>query len=512
MVVSVDSLYDHKVVMASVGVVQGDVVLPTDLKNQRTVTESTYSSTGTVIIEEIPYSGSARAILDDSDDDLSIGPKGGISSLNGGHFPSSEENSFRELNESIERDHMSRDNGSTSPAGSGLLSFDELKEEYDDFDEKSEHWQNKHHHHHIDDILYMHVTESEASDILLRGIDIAERWADDGLLALYKGQYMMRNKLFENASEKFEESLGYYRERTPDYCLEHGTLDLTPHICALLIESYYMQGILHRSISVAKEWIEKYPTSPSPRCALAWILREMEQWGDSIATCSGGINKLPETEMIMTLYDIRGKNYFTLGEYEKAAKDFEKVKNMSAKGLTRFTPDKPEFINIGDANPRHAAPKIIPRARPDLTLRATKVNQRVMELYSMHLAENRASTPQPSPQTYEELLNAQLSTSSNRATPTSSMANSRNSAAVFFQSLYKTAKAELRAQDLEGIKNCNKRRVYAVNEKAGRNCAKCHSNYDSQGVEAKDTAYTPTKLKGHGSPKRLLTHRLGEYL
>lgn len=490
--------------MDPIGVHERNIVLPTDLKNQRTVTESTYSSTGTVIIEEIAFStGSGSAVLDDSDDDLSVGPKGGIASIRSG-----EEDAFRQLNESIEMDHMRRDAGTIS---SGMLDINELKEEYDEFDERTEHWQNENRHHHIDDILYMDVTETEASDILLRGINIAERWADDGLLALYKGQYMMRSRFFDNAGEKFEESLGQYRERTPEYCLEHGTLDLTPHICALLIESYYMQGVLHRSISVAREWIKKYPTSPSPRCALAWILREMEQWGDSIAACTGGIDKLPETEMVMTLYDIRGKNFFTLGEYEKAARDFEKVKSMSQKGLTRFTPDKPEFFSIGNSNPQLAAPKILPKSRPDLALRATKENQRVMELYSVHLAENRATTPQPSPQNYEELLNAQLNISSNRATPAS---NSRTSAGAFFRSLYKTAKEELRLQDLEGLKpkNIHKRRTYAVNEKAGRDCAKCHADYDFGGAESKGETFSPAKSKSSSSPPKRLLTRPGEYL
>ena len=356
----------------------------------------------------------------------------------------------------------------------------------------------------------MHVTESEASDILLRGIDIAESWGDDGLLALYKGQYMMRTGQFENAAVKFEESLGHYRERTLEYCLENGVLDLAPHVCALLIESYYMQGVLHRSISVAREWIDKYPTSPSPRCALAWILREMEQWGDSIATCSVGIEKLPETEMIMTLYDIRGKNYFTIGDYEKAAHDFEKVKSMSEKNLTRFAPEKAEFFSIGSANPQQAPPKAIPKARPDLLLRVTKENRRVMELYSMHLADNRATTPQPSPQTYEDLLKAQLNSQTLRS---ASGGKGSNSASVFFQSLYKTARREMRDADALSLNDCNKRRIYAVNKSVGRHCAKCHDGYDFDAqADLKGGLFSPTKSGSPNATKRLLTNHLGQYL
>jgi tetratricopeptide (TPR) repeat protein len=496
------------------------IVLPTDLKAQKTITEETFSSTGTLPT----LIGSARlTTVDDSDDDHSLGHRETCEATTTQLPIVSEQESFNELNEDIEQRHGKSDVGGSRRTNS-FSTLDDLGSEYDKFEDKSEHWQNGHHHHHIDDILYMDVTENEAAEILLKGIDIAEKWADRGLVALYKGQYMMRNENYEEASTKFEESLGYYAERTPEVCEETGVLDLTPHLCSLLIECYHNQDVLHRSISVAKEWISRYPTNPSPRCAMAWILREMGQWTDSISICTWGIEKLPETEMIMTLYDIRGKNYYTIGEYEKAVRDFEKVKSMSSKNLARFIPDKPDFINVNDFNPRKYPQKVMSKGRPDLTMRNQEVNRRVLELYSIQLAENRPNTPKPSPQTYEDLMVAQLGSS--RPSSSSSSSNMSKTSAAFFSSLFKTARDEMREKEKKETMKTKPRRVYPVQEGVGRHCSKCHlgveffsslsevdgADFGAGAGESKTApatmmgakAKSPTRAGMPSSPKRLL--------
>ena len=249
--------------------------------------------------------------------------------------------------------------------------------------------------------------------------------------------------------------------------------------------------MLPRAMNVAREWIARYPTNPSPRAALAFIQREQQQWTDSIQTCSAAIEKLPETEATMTLLDIRANNYYTLGDYEQAAKDFEKVKSLSAKGLARFAVDKPQFLTINECNPRYKPAPEVPRGRPDILKRQKEESRRVMELYSLFLAEN----PQMQPQTAEE-LEASKGVLSRAQTPARVGPNSSG----MFMSLMHTVRANMQEEARKTRKVLE--RNYEVREEIGRFCAMCHKDHSFTGDEGVRKPQPNIKK----SPKRLM-HR-----
>jgi|MDTB01.3.fsa_nt_gb tetratricopeptide (TPR) repeat protein len=372
-----------------------------------------------------------------------------------------------------------------------------LTNEYKNFEEHSDHWKHQHvyDHHHIDEILTAHITEEHAGRVLLHGIDIAEKWGNMGLLALYKGQYMLRDKLYDQAASKFEEALEYYRDRLPSRCEQSGEMDLTPHLHSLLIECYHEQNMLPRAMSVAREWIGRYPMNPSPHAALAFIQREQQQWTDSIQTCSAAIDKLPETEQTMTLIDIRGNNYYTLGNYEQAASDFSRVKALSQKSLARFAVDKPKFLAINDYNPRLVAPIQVPRGRPDILKRQKEEGRRIMELYSLYLSEN----PAVQPQTSEELM-ATKGILSRAQTPSRMESTSTG----FFKSLLHTARVQMREEARR--KNKVETQNYEIHDDVGRFCAMCHGNASSMDKKRGSGPSKTRKAHPHPplSPKRLM--------
>ena len=435
---------------------------------------------------------SRSAVVDDSDDDVSVN-----SVSKRVEAASSIEETFSEevIESSEDGDHAKH-----------RQRVNALEHEYNDFEEHSDHWQQQHVYdlHHIDEILTAHITEEHAGKVLLHGIDIAEKWGDMGLLALYKGQYMLRDKLYEQAAKKFEEALEYYRDRLPSKCEETGEMDLTPHLFSLLIECYHEQSMLPRAQSVAREWIARYPTNPSPRAALAFIQREQSQWTDSIQTCTAAINKLPETEQTMTLIDIRGNNYYTLGDYEQAAGDFGRVKALSQKSLARFAVEKPNFFTINECNPRLAALREVPKGRPDILKRQKEEGRRVMELYSLYLSQH----PSIQPQTAEELA-ATKGVLSRAQTPS----RMKPTSAGFFKTLLTTARKEIQKE--ARLENKLKTRNYEVHEEIGRFCSMCHR--DASSTEEKRGSSPSQTRRAQAqppvSPKRLMHGRtLGQFL
>lgn len=243
-------------------------------------------------------------------------------------------------------------------------------------------------------------------DMLLRGIDIAQRQNDEGLVHLYRGQIMCNANHYSDAIVQLETALEHYRHlnlfavgddsvsrssgassqssRAAKRAAERGEkhvggssgeeeenkdrLDFCPHIYSILVEAYYNIEQFHRATSVAREWLQKYPKNISPYCSLAWVQMKQLQYMDCINTCTSAIKLLPETEGMMTLYSIRGQCKATLEQYEEAVADFKYVKEMESKNLARFAPEKAVFFKVDKAS-RPPFARLAPKSRPDITLR-----------------------------------------------------------------------------------------------------------------------------------------------
>jgi len=275
-----------------------------------------------------------------------------------------------------------------------------------------------------------HEEHHEMDDMLLRGIATAQKQNDRGLVSLYRGQIMCNAGAYEDAAVQLEKALEYYRhlnlssvgdemsnnsskgsasggqgqgqrqgqgqgqsrqaQRSAAFRRERGVeleeekdaeeedkdrLDFCPHIYSILVEAYYNIEQLHRATSVAREWVQKYPKNVSPYCSLAWVQMKQLQYDDCIKTCTNAINKLPETEGMMTLYSIRGKCKELLEQYEEAVEDFKYIKELASKNLARFAPEKAVFFKV-DKAPRPVPQGLAPKSRPDITLRR-KYGQRL---------------------------------------------------------------------------------------------------------------------------------------
>lgn len=145
------------------------------------------------------------------------------------------------------------------------------------------------------------------------------------------------------ATDYLEQSLAFYREGDCE-------LDISIYIYTLLMDTYHKREMHHRCLSVAREWVSRYPRSVTGHAALCAVLFEQEQYDDCLAACTEAI-KLPESEMHMHYYCIRGKCHKQKQQFEMSCKDFEKVKALAGqKDLVRFSEVKEPFLTTDKAN------------------------------------------------------------------------------------------------------------------------------------------------------------------
>ena len=179
---------------------------------------------------------------------------------------------------------------------------------------------------------------SEADALLVEGILEAEAEGMDCLVQLLRGQKKLLDGNYEGAAEYFETCLSGYLEGDCEF-------DISIYVYTLLLDAYHGMGHHGRCISVAKEWIERFPASVTSHSALAQVLYEQGQYDDCIEACTAAVAAVDECEGIMPIYAIRGKARRKKGLYEQSVKDFQQVKALSQKeGLVRFTEDKPPFL------------------------------------------------------------------------------------------------------------------------------------------------------------------------
>ena len=362
--------------------------------------------------------------------------------------------------------------------------------------------------------------DHRARDLLLKGIGVAQRQNDQGLVLLYRGQTMMLEQRHSDAIVQLESALEHYRHlnlarcgdedsvhinnngsangsssvgsgsgtvtatkitsrMTPDEkaeiaaedaraAEERDRLDFCPHIYSMLVECYYNSHHYHRANSVAREWTKKYPKNVSPYQSLAWCQAEQNQTSDAISTCTDCIKKLPETEGMMTIYSIRGKCYLKMERFGEAVSDFKYVKEMSQKNLSRFAPVKIAFMSVDKAS-RPPNPLFVPKSRPDITQRNNRLRNAGMN--------NCMLSPAPfGPGT--------SSNDSNSANANGGSGLHSNSAAYETQRQTQTMSGTLYSElggspfkkgkqvHLESVRN------YDVNTAIGRICSKCQPRKD----------------------------------
>jgi len=180
--------------------------------------------------------------------------------------------------------------------------------------------------------------ESEADAILVEGILEAEDQGLDCLVQLLRGQKQLLDGKYTEAAEHLENALSAYIRGECD-------LDISIFVYTLLVDAYHGMGNYPRSISVAREWQQRYPNSVTSHSALAHILFEQGQFDDCIVACTSAVKSVQECEGLMVVYHTRGMAYRKKGLYEKSLQDFGKVKEMSQKkGLVRFREEKQPFL------------------------------------------------------------------------------------------------------------------------------------------------------------------------
>ena len=179
--------------------------------------------------------------------------------------------------------------------------------------------------------------ESEADAILVEGILDAEDQGLDCLVQLLRGQKQLLDGKYIEAAEHLESALSAYIRGECD-------LDISIFVYTLLVDAYHGMGNYPRSISVAREWQQRYPNSVTSHSTLAHILYEQGQFDDCIAACSCAVESVQECEGLMVVYHTRGMAYRKKGLYEKSLQDFSKVKELSQKKLVRFREEKNPFL------------------------------------------------------------------------------------------------------------------------------------------------------------------------
>ena len=500
------------------------IVLASTLKDLPTLTSDL-----TTLTTEFHAAG-----FNDSDDEMSVGSKS-VGSHSQSLVDSKKDRFMHGI--SSEHEHIVRAQASVEDhfneiahtfqhddaEGKGL---DALEDEYNmEFDDSSDHvpFSDFSHHHHLDDMIDMHITDVEADAVLIQGINIAERWGDEGLYRLFRGQKSLRDGNYEFAVEQLELALAPFRERDLSTTEEMGVLDLQPHISSLLIDAYtsYDPPFYTRAISVAKEWIKKYPKNVSPYSSIVYNLYDMGQYSDCINMCTEAIENLPETEMLMTVFQIRGHAKYACGKYEEAVEDYKYVKVMASKNLARFAPPKPVFFMIDRKHQDHR-PLVIPKARPDKAMTFKASVKRRMEAFSVLLAYqmqrntlktgNQTSDNNNNNNNNDNINNYNIINNSNNEAdvkPVESVVTIEEDVAKRALQFLQESKRNIHGKVLVDVKAQPKPKIdistiryYESDEKnsKGRNCEVC----SPQHIDAKGRPVSPTS-------SRLLqaTHKLG---
>lgn len=181
-------------------------------------------------------------------------------------------------------------------------------------------------------------SQSDATLLLIDGIGEAEALGLDHLASLLRGQKYLLDNDYDRASHYLEDSLNFYLENDTD-------LDLSPYIYTLLIDSYYEGGTLHRAVSVAKEWIIRYPACVTAHGSLARVLFDQLQYDDCILACTVAVNTLKESQGMMSIYTLRGHCYRKKNMFQHSVDDYTRVKALSKKqDLARFSVVEPPFL------------------------------------------------------------------------------------------------------------------------------------------------------------------------
>lgn len=243
------------------------------------------------------------------------------------------------------------------------------------------------------------VVKGEGEQILLAGIVEAQELGRESLVFMLRGQLFMLQAEYEKAIEQLESALIFYAGEgdgnawTPSSATPHidedclsrdrsisdssfvgstASIDLSPHIYSLLIECYYAQELWKRAVSVAREFIAKYPDAVTAHCTLAWCLRQDNQLRDAVEAASLGISTLPPSEGLIMLHDIRGKCLYDLGDYKKAVADFQRAVELSnMKELPKFKPKEKDFLLLQKA-PRRLEPHSFVKPSPQQSPKARR--------------------------------------------------------------------------------------------------------------------------------------------